>query len=83
MITVTNLNFWPIKICLKTFQILHSVPQFIVAKPPEKSYKKMFEFFKTAFFKATHLTNEFQIKDLVLRSILKVGAFFYPCVKTY
>ena len=31
---------------------------------------KMFEFFKTAFFKATHLAKEFQIKHLVLRAII-------------
>ena len=31
----------------------------------------MFKFFKTAFFKPTHLKKEFQMKHLVLRAILK------------
>ena len=31
----------------------------------------MFQFFKTAFFKATYLTKEFQMKHLILRAILK------------
>ena len=51
MITVTNLNFYPIRISLKAFEILPSVLQFILAKPPEESWTLTLEFFKTAFFK--------------------------------
>ena len=42
MITVNNLNFWPIKISFKTFQTLHSVLQFIPSKPPEEGLMKTF-----------------------------------------
>ena len=75
MITVTNLKFLPIIVSLKTFSILHSVIKFILTKPPEDSFTKMFEFFKNAFFKATYLTTEFQIKHLILRGKINFHLF--------
>ena len=70
----------PIRISLKTFQILHSVLKFILEKPPEESQTKTFEFFKTDFFKVTHLTKEFQTKHLVLKAIKKESSGIYNLV---
>ena len=80
MITVTNLNFYPIRISLKTFEILRSVLQFILAKPPEESLTKTFEFSKEPFFKATLLTKELEINHLLLKAILIIYAFFFKSI---